>query len=128
MGQGPGLSPYTIGHMGGYETVTLSEAQLASHSHGSSFTGASATVKVSTQPGTNSTPGGRSPVLAASSDTNVKIYNNEDPGFSLNIGGGEVTGSITIDNTGGNQGHANIQPYTVINYCIALQGLYPSRS
>ena len=34
----------------------------------------------------------------------------------------------TIGNTGGSQPHNNMQPYLVLNYCIALQGIFPSRN
>lgn len=34
----------------------------------------------------------------------------------------------TIGNTGGSQPHQNMQPYLVLNYCIALQGIFPSRN
>jgi microcystin-dependent protein len=36
--------------------------------------------------------------------------------------------SISIGSSGGNQGHNNMQPYTTINFCIALQGIFPSRN
>lgn len=34
----------------------------------------------------------------------------------------------TIANSGGSQAHPNVQPYTTINFCIALSGIFPSRS
>jgi microcystin-dependent protein len=34
----------------------------------------------------------------------------------------------TVTNTGGSQPHENRQPYLVLNYCIALQGIFPSQS
>jgi len=36
--------------------------------------------------------------------------------------------SGTIANVGGGQGHENMQPFIALNYCIALQGLFPSRN
>jgi len=36
--------------------------------------------------------------------------------------------SETLATTGGGQSHDNVQPYLVLNFIIALQGLYPSRS
>lgn len=34
----------------------------------------------------------------------------------------------TVGNTGGNTGHNNLQPFLAVNFCIALQGLFPSRN
>ena len=34
----------------------------------------------------------------------------------------------TVLNTGGSQAHDNMQPYLAVNFCIALQGLFPSRN
>jgi microcystin-dependent protein len=36
--------------------------------------------------------------------------------------------SQTVLNAGGGQPHNNMQPYLTINFCIALQGLFPSRN
>ena len=37
-------------------------------------------------------------------------------------------GTDAVANTGGSQGHENMQPYLALNFCIALQGLFPSRN
>jgi microcystin-dependent protein len=34
----------------------------------------------------------------------------------------------SVGNTGGGLPHDNMQPYLTINFCIALQGIFPSRS
>lgn len=36
--------------------------------------------------------------------------------------------TVTVGNTGGNQGVNNMQPYLAVNYIIALEGIFPSRS
>jgi microcystin-dependent protein len=36
--------------------------------------------------------------------------------------------TAAISTSGGGQAHANIQPYSVVNFCMALQGIFPSRN
>jgi microcystin-dependent protein len=107
-GQGPGLSAYVMGAMGGSENVTILATQMPAHNHQvSAVTGAQ---------GTSSHPNGQ---YMASSGSAV-IYNNGSPDSTMNQG--------MIQATGGNQPHSNIQPYLCVNFIIALQGIYPSRN
>ena len=41
---------------------------------------------------------------------------------------GSFAGSTSSANTGGNQPHTNLQPFVCLNFIVALQGIYPSRS
>ena len=111
MGQGPGLSPYVQGQMGGTETVTLTTNNLPSHSH---------LVNATSNPGSASHPNGQ---LLASSGA-AAIY---DPG----TGGNGVDSQLApnaVAPTGGGQPIPNIPPYNAMNWIIALQGIFPSRS
>jgi microcystin-dependent protein len=103
-GQGPGLSPYEVGQAGGSPTETLTVSQLPPHAHPIGTTTAAAT--------TGSSAGG--PALAAAS---TNAY-----GAPVNMG---QMGSQIV---GGNQPHANTQPYLGINFIIALQGIFPARN
>jgi microcystin-dependent protein len=106
-GQGPGLSPYEIGQIGGFEDVTLTQGQMPTHTH---------TVNANASPATASRPAGSA--LARTTD---QIYATAPDGSTtMNAG--------TIANAGGSQPHSNIQPFLVISFCIALQGIYPSRN
>jgi microcystin-dependent protein len=106
-GQGVGLSPYVIGQNGGTENVTLTQGQMPLHGH---------TVNASGSPGANTRPAGG--VLArATTDVYAAA---PDGSTTMNPG--------TIGNAGGSQPHTNIQPYLVISFCIALQGIFPSRN
>ncbi len=97
----------SIGQKGGAETVTLTAAETAAHTH---------TAKASSTTGDNIHPAGL--VLAAESD----IYRNAEAGNMTALRSGTVT------NAGGGQAHNNMQPYLAVNFCIALRGLFPSRN
>jgi microcystin-dependent protein len=103
-GQGPGLTNYTLGEVGGNETVSLNVNQNAAHSHLASVTnGASA--------------GGRPAGTVPSAG-----------GAYAAAGDGSTFSPSFIANAGGNQPHENRQPYLVLNYCIAVEGIFPSRN
>jgi microcystin-dependent protein len=127
VGQGAGLSPYTVGQLGGTENVTLTSNNLASHTHSATPAGLSASVPAVTTVGTTN-QASPSVALAAPTDAArnpVNIYGSGTP--TQTLASGTVTGSITVGPAGGNQPHPNLQPYLALNYIIALQGIYPSR-
>lgn len=116
-GQGPGLSPYSIGQAAGNTSVTLLTSNLPAHVHAA--TGITANLPVASGTGTVSTPVGnylaQAPVdmYATSATPNV----NNPLTVSGNTG---ITGSsipLSIEN-----------PYLVVNYSIATEGIFPSRN
>jgi microcystin-dependent protein len=114
MGQGSGLSAYTIGQAAGSATVTLLQSQLPTHTHSVPAAPAGAQ---SVTPGPafafSSTGRGGRPAYALPSDEQA------DPAtFS----------SSSVGLAGSSQPHDNVMPYQVLNYIIALIGIYPSRS
>lgn len=113
-GKAPGLSNYPQGARGGTETVTLSIDQMPAHSHG-----ATTTIRGHADPGNARAPGGNT--WAESDD---RDYTDQAPSEELHSGNAQTT----IQDTGGSQSHENRQPYIVVRYCIALVGVYPSRS
>lgn len=125
-GNGPGLTPNTIGAKGGTETTTLNVTNLPSHTHQANLSGSSVTIKASSSAGTSPAPSSRSNVLSAATSGN--IYTNNTPDVDLNVGNDVSSGNITIGNTGGNIPFNNMQPYQVVNVSIALVGIFPSRS
>lgn len=101
------VSPYALGEGAGVEAVTLISAQLPSHAHQCS--------------GTNAAGDRGNPTNALYGTSGEAIYGN--------AGAGEVVLSAgSIARTGGSQAHSNMQPYTAINFCVALTGIYPSRN
>ena len=128
-GQGPGLSSYSIGQFGGLETVTLTQNQMPSHTHVGNTSGFTVTFPASTANATTDTPGptvrmGKTVGQERSPASNIYTTGTAD----TNLGEFPASGNLTIDNTGGSQAHENRMPYQVINYCICLQGIFPSRN
>jgi microcystin-dependent protein len=109
-GRGPGLTSRRLGQKLGTETVTLSELQIPSHSH---------TLRVHAG---GSTPVGPS---VTASLANSRTINAWQTNTTANL---VTMAPETLSNTGGGQSHTNVQPYLTLNFIIALQGLYPSRS
>lgn len=105
-GRGPGLTARRLGQRGGVEEVTLNANQLPAHSH---------TVNASSAVATTGAPAGAS---MADTDT-VKHYGPAADAENL--------ANAAVSSTGG-QPHNNMQPYLVLNYIIALTGIFPSRS
>ena len=98
------------GQKDGEENHIVTEAEMPSHTHAFHTASAAATQQ------RNDTPAGGG-VLA---DSNISIYR---------AGAGSGTTTLQgISSVGGSQQHQNMQPYTTLNFCIALQGLFPSRN
>jgi microcystin-dependent protein len=108
-GQGPGLTPRTMGEQAGEENHTLISTEMPMHNH------LLATTNVA---GALGTPNGN--FLAASSDGAFAFYRPTSDGSTLN--------PQSIGLAGGNQPHNNMQPYLVINFSIAMEGIFPSRN
>lgn len=119
-GRGPGLSSYRLGERGGTETVTLNNTQIPSHTHPATFTG-TGSISVNSAEGEENDPNGN--FLAK---TSTSSYADEAGTGALK--GLNLSGDVTVGNDGGGRSHENRQPFLVINYCIALAGLFPSRS
>jgi microcystin-dependent protein len=113
LGQGTGLSNYAIGQAGGAETVTLSVTQLPAHNHAVNASDA-AGVSLFGPSDRSDSPKGH--VLGR-----AEIYADRPDGTT-------VMNAEMIGNTGGGSPVSVIQPYLALNFCIALQGIYPSRS
>lgn len=117
VGQGAGLSNYTIGEQLGVEQVTLLSNENGSHNH---------SLNATTDNGTVITANGNQLANAfsgtrTSANTGL-IYSStsNNPNTSL------AANAISI--SGGSVPHNNVQPYQCLSYCIALQGIYPARN
>jgi microcystin-dependent protein len=107
-GQGPGLSLHDLGEMSGSETVTLLQSEIPIHTHN---------------------------LVASQADGGDRSPANER--FAAGVGGVNMyappsnpltqLATQTWTPAGGDLPHNNMQPYLTLNYCIALQGVFPPR-
>lgn len=107
VGQGSGLSNYSLGQAGGAEAVTLTSAQMPAHNH---------SVATNNGPGTSTHPAGN--FLASSSSD--RPYGAASDGSIL------APTAVSINGSG--QPHTNVQPYLAMTFIIALQGIFPPRN
>src|ERR1700694_6021576 len=107
-GQGPGLSLHDLGETGGSETVTLLESEIPAHAHGLMAAANASLV---------ATP---SPNVALARSRGTKAYG--PPGSPVSLS------PTALAPAGGDLPHNNLQPYLTLNFCIALQGVFPPRT
>lgn len=115
-GQGPGLPSYTIGQAAGSPNVTLNNSNLPAHIH--SAVGIQVSMPVSTGGADTS-----SPDQAYLADRGAEVYSSLAQGG--NYGPLNVGGSTSV--AGANTPFSIANPYLVLNYSIALEGIFPSR-
>jgi len=97
---------FTLGQTGGEQGHTLTLQEMPTHIH---FMSGSSQAGNSAPPANN--------VLAT---TPAKIYDNPTNLTALN--------AVSVSSVGGSQAHLNMQPFLVISFCIALQGIFPSQN
>ena len=105
-GQGPGLSPRTLGAKAGTEKHTLTTVQLPSHAH--------------VQQGTNDDAETTDPSGALYAKLGTELLYRAD-------GTNTQMDSQSVGNTGGSGSHDNVMPFLCVHFIIALFGIYPSR-
>ena len=113
VGRSNGGDDHRLGSKSGEETHTLSANEMLQHTHGWQASGDAA---LAGNDGFN--PAAH--VLAQAPATDPLYVTPTAPLAALASG--------VVSNTGGGQAHENMQPYLVVDFCIALQGLFPSRN
>ena len=108
-GQGPGLSLHDLGEQGGVETVTLIESEIPAHFHALNANTDNANVQIPNP----------SRSLARSVNANAYKAPSGQPVVDL--------APNAVSPGGGDAPHTNMQPYLALNFCIALEGIYPPR-
>jgi microcystin-dependent protein len=111
---GTGLSGRDIGQMSGSETVTLLQSEIPAHTHAVQATAANATTD--TPAGTVL---GRGNFGFQGNTGQVALYSNDPPNTNM------APQAMSV--AGGNLPHNNMQPYLTLNFCIAMQGVFPPR-
>lgn len=95
---------HTLGEKGGQQAHTVTQSEMPAHNH---------------------------IVQASSVNGNVDTPQNNILAQALNVYRGAPDSATTlspatVSNVGGSQAHLNMQPFLVLNFCIALQGIFPS--
>lgn len=109
-GQGPGLSLYDLGQTGGSDTVSLLETEIPSHQHGMLS----------------------APTIVAA-DSNICTSNSMGKSSQGNAYTAYNAASVVqlspyaLAPAGGDLPHNNLMPYLTLNFCIAMQGVFPPR-
>ncbi len=113
-GQGAGLSPYFIGEEIGASTVTLLQSELPAHNHQMMATTADGTTLAASGNQLAKAFGG-----SKQASYTADYLSTNNPQTALSANGLSVTGSSFP--------HNNMQPYLTLNFCIAMQGVFPPR-
>lgn len=124
IGHGPGLSTIAWGERGGAEQVHLAVSQLPAHAH--SLINGMADVKVYTTNNGNDTAESDQGANGLGTDGNMEAIYREEPTTGDHMAGVVISG--TTANVGSNLPVYTRNPFLGINVCIALFGIFPSRS
>lgn len=103
---------YSLGQRGGLENVTLTVDEMPVHAHGM-LASSNMAMKSSVSPNQE---------VLADTSSGLPIYSPSGLGSLVELNENAVTYA------GGSQAHNNMQPSIVVGFCIALQGLFPSRN
>ena len=111
-GQGPGLSLHDLGETGGSQFVTLLASEIPAHAH---FVG-----RGKADAGDSLTPVGSVWAQSGAGRGAAALYHEPAANAKVNVN--------SLGPTGGSLPHNNMQPYLTLNFCIALQGVFPPRT
>lgn len=100
---------FGLGTSGGEEAHTITVSELPMHTH-----------FVSAQNVTATTPDPTNGLLAASSSAVGSVYGDASQLVAMS--------PLAVTSVGGSQPHLNMQPYLSLNFCMAMQGLFPSQN
>ena len=109
--QGPGLSLHDLGEIGGTQFVTVLDSEMPLHSH---------SLMCQSQDPADQTVASALRTFAASQNATAYGPNNGTPVVQMAF--------QALSPAGGSLPHNNMQPYLTLNFCIALQGVFPPRT
>ena len=109
-GQGPGLSLRDLGETGGSETATLLDTEIPNHTH---------TIRVDAADPADVQAPSTAVILARSQGGSA---------YQTNVSGLVPFAAAAVGVAGGSFPHNNMMPYLTLNFCIALQGVFPPRT
>ena len=105
-------SGFNLGQVGGETAHTVTMSEMPTHLH---FTTANMAVVDANSNSTIGVPTGN-------------VWANDGKPQFTTAASNAVMGSSAVTNVGGSQPHINMQPFLVLNFCIALQGIFPSQT
>ena len=108
-GQGQGLSLRDLGEIGGSSSVTLLQSEMPAHTHAFGVTDE------------NGTQGSLTETVVLASSAGGQMYQTNTNANLVQL----APQALAV--AGGSLPHNNMQPYLTLNYCIALQGVFPAR-
>lgn len=112
---------FTQGQAGGEVNHTLSISEMPAHNHSVLGNNTSALASAAgIIPGNTKSIAQGLVAQAGGQTTPADIYGTGTPDRTMS--------ADTVSNTGGSQSHPNLQPYLTLNWCVALQGIFPSRN
>jgi len=111
-GSGPGLTPRRLAWYEGFPEIPLNQDNLPEHSH---------IVTAVKEEGVSTNPSGQYLSKMTTTGSRNMLYNKEATSSA-------PMSSATISNSGNSTPHENMQPYCVVNFCIALEGMFPARN
>jgi microcystin-dependent protein len=112
---GPGLSVYDLGETGGSQSVILQNSEIPLHNH---------FVNADTGTAATADPNGGVYMRGHFDDGlghtgGVQLYSTAAPSSTMNV--------LSLSPTGNNSPHNNMMPTLTLNFCIAMQGIFPAR-
>lgn len=107
-GQGPGLSDRVIGESGGQQAVTLLNSEMPAHNHA---------LMASSAPASSRAPANAALARSRNGNAYQTIVNQNVTGLAAQA----------VGIAGGSLPHNNMQPFLVLTFIIALQGIFPPR-
>ncbi len=109
-GQGQGLALYDLGQTGGVESITLLQSEMPVHTH---------SLRANPQLGDSPSPAANRAIARLGS---INVYQTTSNASLTNMA------PQSLPPAGEDLPHNNLRPYLTMNYCIALQGEFPSRN
>jgi microcystin-dependent protein len=114
MGQGAGLSQYSIGQTGGAQNVTLNAAAMPAHSH---------VFSASTVAAASPSPNGLMPAKPTAANAAAYAVSQTSPALAT-----QVMNPQSCSTVGGSVAHNNMMPTLFITFVIAMAGIFPARN
>ena len=133
-GAGPGLYPRQMGQFGGYQQISLTLHELPTHNHTATFApSGAARLEASPNDATSDVPTDGAylgKVNGSDRAVNTYVEAGQQGDKLVDLAGihGISGGNVTVNNNGSGNPFPNEGPFMTVNFCIALQGLYPPRN